>query len=256
MRLLRSVSIVLTCTAILASGASWAQAQLPAAVQSFDAADQLYIDGHYLRAAAAYDSVLTTGYATGALYFNAGNAYYRIDQYGQARRYWEKARRHLGNIPALEHNIALLEANIGTPYSSVPPPFWMTWWEELVMPLGPMPFLVLGLMLYGIASALYLRHIWMPSASAWQRRLRVVSGLLGVLLLAVAVGVSATDARISRGVVIEGSATLADTLGALGVQGVPEGVVVSILERVGTHYLIRLPNGIEGYLPAHAVGEI
>ena len=233
-----------------------ASAQLPTAIQRFDEATHHYAQGEYREAIRGYEDVMALGYATGALFYNTGNAYFRVDEYGQALRYWEKARRLMGDDPALVHNIEIVRARIGTPFSSVPPPFWVAWWERIVMPVGAMLYLVLGILLYFIAAVLFAKRIWTGTRSAWPRRARVGSLVLGAALLCAAFGVSAGEVTVRSGVVVTRSVELAETPGSIGTVDVPEGVVVSISGHADDHYRIKLPNGTVGYLPDAAVGEI
>ena len=193
---------------------------------------------------------------TGPLHYNTGNAYYRIDQYGQALRHWEKARRIMGSGPELDHNIEIIKARIGTPFSVVPDPFWVTWWRTLIVPLGPFFYLSAGLILYFVAALLFGMRIWYRRQGAMLRRVRVGSVILSLLLLATALGISRSGSLISQAVVITDSAKLSEELGVEGRIDVPEGVIVSILAHEETHYKVRIPNGLEGFIPARAVGEI
>src|SRR5437867_5676222 len=58
-----------------------AQAQSPAA--AFDAANNLYDQGKYAEAAAAFEKLLSTGQPSPALYFNLGNAFFKSGQIGR-----------------------------------------------------------------------------------------------------------------------------------------------------------------------------
>ena len=244
------------CAAVAWTSADLAHSQLREAVQRFDEATEHYAAGNYRDAVAAFEDVLAAGYATGAVYYNAGNAYFRIDEYGQALRHWQKARRVMGDDPALVHNMDIVRARIGAPFSSVPPPFWVIWWQRVVVPIGTLSYLVLGLLLYVAAAVLYGIRIWTNTRSAWQRRARLGSLVLGLMLLMAAFGTSASRTSVTAGVVIAKSAKLADTLGDPGALDVPEGVLVGILGRESTHFRVKLPNGVVGYLPEMSVGEI
>jgi len=231
-------------------------AQLSQAVQQFDEAVRLHNEGRYRTAIVEYERILELGYVTGPLYYNIGNAHFRVDEYGQALRHWEKARRLMGSTPELEHNIEIVRARIGTPFSSIPDPPWVTWWQRLVVPLGTGPYLGLGLILYLLAALLYGSRIWAQKQSATQRRLRLGALALGIMMLLVAIGVSASENRSSQGVVISRTAKLSEELGAQGTLDVPEGVVVKLVGQESTHYKVVLPDGREGYLPEGVVGAI
>jgi tetratricopeptide (TPR) repeat protein len=60
---------------------------------AFDSANQLYDSGKFAEAAAAYDKLLASGDASEALYFNRGNALFRLGQTGRAIASYLQARR-------------------------------------------------------------------------------------------------------------------------------------------------------------------
>ena len=73
--------------------------------RSFERATAAYRQGQYARAVERYRGILDSGYASGALYYNLGNAYVRLDRLGPAIRYYEKARRLWPDDPRLRHNL-------------------------------------------------------------------------------------------------------------------------------------------------------
>ena len=70
--------------ALTALPTSNAVAQLSEAARAFDAGNQHYAEGAYQKALATYERALENGYTGGALYYNMGNAYYRLDELGRS----------------------------------------------------------------------------------------------------------------------------------------------------------------------------
>src|ERR1700684_3279079 len=60
---------------------------------SFDSANKLYEQGKYPAAAAAYDKLLAGGNVSEALYFNLGNAEFKMNQVGRAIASYRQAQR-------------------------------------------------------------------------------------------------------------------------------------------------------------------
>ena len=138
--------------------------QLEDALRLFDEANGLVESGAYTEAIDQYQAVLETGFASGALYHNLASAYFRLDEIGEAVRYYERARRLLGDDPQLLHNIQIVEAQVQSPFSELPTPFWRAWWYTLFSQYSAMRFLISGLGFYLIACLLYAHYIWSQNA--------------------------------------------------------------------------------------------
>lgn len=233
-------------------------AQVPEAVRLLDEGNRLYAEGAFSEALETYEAALGHGVVSGALFHNMGNAYYRLDKFGQALRHYEKAHRILGDDPQLLHNLQTVGTQVGTPFSALPGPFWEAPWKKYVVRKGPGVFFGLGGLLYVIAAILFGHRIWTGIRAAWHRRALAVSLSLGILLIVVAFAVSVDAVRDHRAVVIVREASLTDSLDAEvdAEVTVPEGVIVDVLSTQGDWAEVRLPNGVTGYLPRPAIGKI
>lgn len=59
----------------------------------FDAANKFYEQGHYADAVTAYDKLLASGPVSESVYFNRGNAYFKLGQVGRAIASYRQAQR-------------------------------------------------------------------------------------------------------------------------------------------------------------------
>ena len=59
-------------------------------------AEQAYRGGDYAKGAEQYQTVLSRGLASGEIYYNLGNCYYKLGQYGRAILNYKRAERLLG----------------------------------------------------------------------------------------------------------------------------------------------------------------
>jgi tetratricopeptide (TPR) repeat protein len=224
--------------------------QLEDALRLFDEANGLVESGAYAEAIVQYHAVQETGFASGALYHNLASAYFRLDEIGEAVRYYERARRLLGDDPQLLHNIQIVEAYVQSPFSELPTPFWQAWWYTLFGQYSAWRFLVSGMGLYLMACLLYAHGIWSQTHSNWHRRARVGTLGIGLLLLLTAVLVSDERGSIQGAAILE-STTLVTETGSIDV---PEGVKVSFIEETELGAEVSLPNGVSGYVDASVLG--
>lgn len=224
--------------------------QLEDALRLFDEANGLVESGAYAEAIVQYHAVLETGFASGALYHNLASAYFRLDEIGEAVRYYERSRRLLGNDSQLLHNIQIVEAHVQSPFSELPTPFWQAWWYTLFGQYSARRFLISGMCLYLIACLLYAHRVWSQTRSNWQRRARVGTLGFGLLLLLIAALVSGERSSIQGAAILESTTLVTET----GSVDVPEGVKVSFIEETELGAEVTLPNGVRGYVDANVLG--
>ncbi len=235
---------------ILCSGMATAH-QLEEALRLFDEANRLVESGTYQEAIEKYHAVIETGYESGALYHNLAGVYYRMDKLGEAVRYYEHARRLLGDDPQLLHNIQIVESRIQNPFSELPPPFWRVWWDRLFGNHTAFPFLSTGIILYLIACLLYAQLLWSRTRSSWHRRIRASTLSSGFILLLIAIVIS-SERNSTQGASILEPTTMTTETGRIEV---PEGVKVTLVGEAVAGIEVRLPNGVQGYVEANILGE-
>jgi len=129
----------------------------------FSEGNQLYQQGEYEQALEQYKKIIEFGYESGELYFNMGNAYFKLDKIGPARLYYEKATGFLKNDDALLQNLTMVKLRLVDQIESPPKLFLTVWWGA-VLNLFPMQLLsvimiiLLWLILLLAALRLYLNR--------------------------------------------------------------------------------------------------
>ncbi|ARA93396.1 MAG: tetratricopeptide repeat protein [Bacteroidetes bacterium] len=243
---------------LVAMTARPAAAQRAEAARLFEEGNALYRQGDYAGAADAYRAALDRGYASGALYYNLGNAYFRQDELGQAIRYYLKARRWLPHDRAVQHNLAIARARTVDDIAQRPEPFWKPAWQALLRVLGAGGLFALGMGCYLTAVALAGYWLWTRRRNEWVRRGLVVAGVAAVLLLAAAFLASLTPQLDRRAVLVADAAVLheapaPETATALILH---EGLTLSILRTQGPWAEVELPNGATGWIEASALADV
>jgi tetratricopeptide (TPR) repeat protein len=66
--------------------------------------NELYSQGEYDKAVAAYTEIIEQGYENGNLYYNLGNSYFKMGEIGKALLNYERARRLIPRDSDLESN--------------------------------------------------------------------------------------------------------------------------------------------------------
>ena len=231
-----------------------ALAQPDSLAHRFESANAAYAQGQYTRAIDEYQAILNAGHASGALYYNLGNAYVRLDQLGEAIRYYEKARRLRPGDPRVDHNLEQARRRAGV-YPGVLPPRGLA---GLVQGWSPLALFVAGWLLLG--SGLAVAVVWTTPGRTGSWRHPLVWGPVagGLLLVAGALGTSVLQSQEKRAVVVAKQAPLraAPTPTAVSDTTLPEGTMLVVGDRRAQWAEVRLADGTVGWVPARALGDI
>ena len=169
---------------------------------AFDAANASYDAGDYAGALAGYRALVDGGYGSAGLFFNMGDAYYRLDSLAQAVRYFEKARLLAPDDARTQHNLRRLRHELGLPGAAPPEPYWTAQWRALGRAVPPLPLLLAGLFLFWMGCGVAARRLWLGRPSPPLRRAMGVLFALAVLLVGLAFALSADVGRAGRAVVL------------------------------------------------------
>jgi tetratricopeptide (TPR) repeat protein len=120
-KILQSVGVIV---ALLAS-VTGVQAQTNP--DRFLQGNKLYEQGKYAQAAAIYEELLRTGEVSPALYFNAGNAWFKAGELGRAIYDYRRAERLAPRDPDIRANLGIARAQAGTSDAALPGSRWTRW---------------------------------------------------------------------------------------------------------------------------------
>lgn len=225
--------------------------------QRFTAANEAYAQGQYGRAVEGYHEVLRSGYENAALFYNLGNAYARLDQWGQAIRYYEKARRLRPGDSRVQHNLKQVRRQANIEPERPPDRVWdgigavIHNWSPTALFVGGWLFLIGGLAVgvFRVRSetGVQFRHplVWGPIGA-------------GLLAIGIAIGTSYVQARSQHTVVVADKVPLraAPDREAASDTTLSEGMILRVTSRQAEWHEVRLSEGATGWVPARAVGDI
>lgn len=224
----------------------------------FDEGNRLYQEGDFGSAAASYEAVLAGGFESAEVYYNLGNAHFRLGSVGLAVLNYERAARLNPRGEDIQANLALVGQMLQDRIEPLPR-FWVLsvvdWWMTLI-PRGRLgPLVALCYLALGVATVLLV----LGRPSGWRAVLRraayaslAATILLGGTFLARETGlgqpeeavVMRTEARVLSAPSEEGGLT---------VFTVHEGTRVRIDRRAEDWAEIVLADGKVGWLPLAAL---
>ena len=252
------VAVVLFMLVMLPKHPAAGQDALETVLSSFREGNQRYEAGDYTGALEAYRQVLASDYESAALYYNMGNAHYRLDELGQAVRYYERARRLMPGQARIQHNLNQVKNRTVDSFAERSASSWERWWRRAVVEVGQLGFFAGGLLFCFLAAGLICYGIWVGRSSSWLRGAIGGAGGLAALLLVAAFGASLEPTLRRQAVVTAEETPLRSRAqsSAASEQAVHEGLLLEVLRTDGGWTQVRLPDGKTGWLRSDNVTGI
>nr|WP_295876008.1 tetratricopeptide repeat protein [uncultured Chitinophaga sp.] len=246
----KHIKIALLLAFLLLTG-SMLRAQQALPQQRFDAANSLYQQSKFTEAAAAYQQLIDEGYNIKALYFNAGNAYYKAGKTGQAVFNYEKALQLAPRDEAAKHNLALANQKVSGFVDELPLVFFQQWWRQLQQLHKPNGWAVGCILLFWLAIAGIMLNTFLPG---WKNKFlrwgNYALGTLFVLYLVMAIDTYAVANNHQTGIITQSNIKVktAPDDNSKDAFEVQEGMKVHIADATKDYCKISLADGKTGWI--------
>lgn len=224
----------------------------------YNEANALYRQGEFRKAAGRYEEVVSRGVRNGNVFFNLGNAWFKAGEIGQAILAYERALKLMPGDEDVLSNLRFVNAHKEDKSPE----------EDVNLPtrLLSSAYRALSANVLAVLSSISL-FLMSAAAVLWLYSIPRRSLTIGLLVLA-GVGLCGSGSLLTYRVHNETSASEAIVL-ADEVQGrsgpgndyllvftIHEGTKVAVERLENRWYLVRLPNGIGGWVPGETVERI
>lgn len=226
----------------------------------FAEGNRLYAAGDYEGAVARYETLVNDGYVEAAVYYNLGNAHFKLNNLASSILYYEKARKLAPSDPDIRKNLAFVNLGITDRIQPLPEFFIDSWWRGLLFSASLTTWSAIAVVCWLVAFGLLIAYLY-----AWQPRLKraafyggVATAGLALLLLVVAYSQHRMLVDDDRAIVFSSQATVrsAPSENEKTLFIIHEGTKVEIVERMEDWLRVSLPNGHEGWIKWEAVKVI
>lgn len=158
------VVLFFVSSSAVAQSDSLAVADTTESVLTKQEADSLYDKGLYAEAADAYEAIIASNGVSADLYYNLGNAYYKLDEIARSILNYERALLLNQGDEDIRANLALAR---GKTVDKVTPPsemFFVSWWRDFANMVSVDTWAVVAvvsfvLLLLGVAAYLFVEQI-------------------------------------------------------------------------------------------------
>jgi len=220
----------------------------------FFRANQAYNEGHFQEAVNGYRRLIESGHDNAELFYNLANAYFRLDQLGQAILNYERARLLIPRDADLNFNLGLardeMQDAVSEPQDLIGTIFF--WLESFNLYEVLWGLAILNLVFWTILVArLFLKTEWLFYA------------FLGVLLLWIIAGASFGlkwyQVEADRRAVVlptEVNVLAGPDTGDTVLFKLHAGTILHHERPEGEWSLVRLPDNKRGWVKTESIGEI
>ncbi|MEO8230799.1 MAG: tetratricopeptide repeat protein [Ignavibacteriota bacterium] len=222
--------------------------------------NDFYKNNQYQLAIDEYDKLIKQGYEGTSLYYNLGNAHYRLGKVGYAILYYEKALRLSPNDEDVKNNLALAKLNIKDKVETLPPFFIFNIWERLLASLSVSGWTVFVYFCFILLLLCVILYFF--SRTSTQQRVSFFSGvgvfavlILVIILLAVKMN---KEFNIKDGIIVSNLVTVKSSPDNSSKDEfvIHEGLKVRLEDKVDNWVKIRLADGKLGWISEENFGQI
>ena len=215
-------------------------------------ADSAYAQGHYQQAARDYEALLKKGVSTD-LYYNLGNAYYRMDEMPRAVLNYERALLLSPGDADVRFNLQMARSKTVDKITPESEMFFVTWYHSLINLTSVDGWAQMALIALAVAIVLALLYLF--ASPVWMRKVGFF-GALAMLVLFVAANFFAyaqkqSFVRRSGAIIMAPAVTVKSTPAEQGTDLfiLHEGTRVDITDGTMRQWKrIRLADGKEGWI--------
>jgi tetratricopeptide (TPR) repeat protein len=223
------------------------------AAQTFERANQLYLQAKFPDAVAQYEKIAQSGFESGELYFNLGNAYYKSGNIQKAILNYERAKQLLPRDEDVQFNLQLANLQVVDKIDAVPRLFVYRWADSMLalFSLSTMGWIVYSFFMLTLAAFAVFLYV----KTYTQKRLSMFAGLVfsaALILTMIGYGVqSYKESNTEFAIVMSDVANIKAAPDSKGndLFVLHKGLRVQVLDGVNHWRKIRLADGKIGWIP-------
>lgn len=223
-------------------------------------ANELYKNNQYQLAIDEYNKLVKQGYEGTSLYYNLGNAHYRLGKVGFAILYYEKALKFSPSDEDVKHNLALAKLNLVDKVDELPPFFIFNIWEGLLASFSVSGWTIIIYIIFILLLLAVIAYFF--SRSVTQQRISFFTGIGILVLLFLSISLLAVkmnnEFNIKNGIIVETSVIVksAPDNSSKDEFSIHEGLKVRLEDKVDDWVKISLSDGKVGWIIEKSLGII
>jgi tetratricopeptide (TPR) repeat protein len=226
----------------------------------FEKGVSFYKEKNFTEAINAWKQIENEGSHSASLYFNLGNAYYKLNNIGPSIYYYEKALQLAPNDGDIKNNLAFAENARIDAIEPLPKSVFSKWYTTIATIFTFDGWAKTAVLLIILFSVLFLSYYF--SSSERTKRFLFVSSLLsvvfGLISLAMAYQTYTDYINDKPAIIFAESVEVksAPSVGGPSVFVLHEGTKVQIIDQDDEWFRIKLADGKDGWIPSAELKQL
>lgn len=192
-------------------------------------------------------------------YYNLGNCFFRLNQYGQAKWAYERALKLDNGNKDAAFNLKVTQTKFTTKTPEIKSFFLSRIWQSIMATHSVNSWTWAGIITFFIAG--FFGIVFMFSTEETKRKLFFYSALFffvfGVITHFIAWDKNQYETSYQYAIIPKYATLRSEpTENSKAISSISEGIKVEILDEVGDYYQIQLPNKIQGWAKKDLVWKI
>ncbi|MEI7980551.1 MAG: tetratricopeptide repeat protein [Bacteroidota bacterium] len=223
-------------------------------------ANKAYSAGAYTNAIDTYKKVVAQGLESPELYYNLGNACFKLNDFASAILWYERAKRLDPGNEDIDFNLKVANNRIADKIEPLPELFYKRWFFSLVQLFPIDSWAWIGIVLF--ISALACGTIYLASRLLFLRKIGFWAGLamlfLSLLSLLFSWSGYTVQQSTQEAIVFAPTITVKSSPDEKSTDlfVIHEGTKVRLLDNISGWYEIKIANGSVGWLPSASLEKI
>ncbi|MBN2612267.1 MAG: tetratricopeptide repeat protein [Bacteroidales bacterium] len=224
------------------------------------AGNNFYVNNDFQRAADTWQTVADSGFVAPELFYNLGNAYYKMNNYAYAILYYERALLLDPRNKDARFNLELANAHIVDKIEPIPQFFFNRWIENLVRTTTSNNWAILSISAFILCLILLLVYLFSGKIAV-----KKISFYFALVLFLTSVAAFLSSAQRKRmieerksAIIVAPSVTVKSSPNEYGTNlfVLHEGTKVETIDNIGQWFEIKISNGNKGWVPATSFERI
>ena len=214
---------------------------------------KVYTDGDYKTALVMFSSLEKKGYKSADLYYNIGNAYYKLNGYNAyAILYYERALKYDPSFEDARNNLSLAKNTTLDKIEKVPDFVLVTWMKTVrdKMSSNSWAYLCLTLLALTLLFLLEMRYGRRLAVRKWSFSLAIVALVLSIICFSFSYSLKNKISSESEAIIVNPVSAVksSPSAGSTSLFVIHEGTKVEIIEDLGNWTRVELEDGRQGWI--------
>lgn len=223
-------------------------------------ANKSYSEDNFEQAIELYNKVIETGTESAGVYYNLGNAYFKMNDMPSAILNYEKAKKLNPNDEDILFNLEIANSQIVDKIENVPEIFYLRWWKNLLYAFTVDQWAIISLVFFSLIFVMLLFFLltniyWIKKTAFW---LGIIFIVISGTTLMLANQKYKTFTQDHQAIVFTPTLTVKSSPTETGIDlfVIHEGTKVQITDHVGEWYEVKIANGSVGWIKEYDLKKI